>query len=93
MKHQSHILNASTGLLPVCFVVIGSLKLFNLNSKSYSDETAWVAASLLFLSTVFSYLAIRNEGTRQWQVVAADYLFLAGLFALMGSVFIGATFL
>jgi hypothetical protein len=93
MKHQAHILNASTSLLSICFVIIGSLKLFNLNSKSYADETAWLSAALLFLSTVFSYLSIRNDGMRAWETTVADYLFLAGLFSLMGSVFIGATFL
>ena len=41
MNHHPHILNAACNLLGICFIVIGSLKLADLNSRSYGDEAAW----------------------------------------------------
>jgi len=71
-------------------VVIGSLKLADLNSRSYGDEAAWAAASVFFVSIITSYLAVRNNNQREWQLVVADYAFLLGLVALMASVCIAA---
>jgi cytochrome bd-type quinol oxidase subunit 2 len=88
-----HVLNASTNLLAICFVIIGGLKLTDLNAKSYSDETAWVAAALLFTSTACSYLAIRNNDAKEWQSYLADWAFLGGLCSLMLSVLMAAIFL
>jgi hypothetical protein len=77
-----HILNASTNLLAICFVIIGGLKLANLNAGSYSNEIAWVAAALLLISTASSYLAIRNSDAKPWQSILADWTFIGGLCAL-----------
>lgn len=88
-----HVLNASTNLLAICFVIIGGLKLTDLNAKSHSDETAWVAAALLFTSTACSYLAIRNNDAKEWQSNLADWAFLGGLCALMLSMFLAALIL
>lgn len=52
MNHHPHILNAACNLLGICFIVIGSLKLADLNSRSYGDEAAWAAASLFFVSII-----------------------------------------
>jgi hypothetical protein len=90
MNHHPHILNAACNLLGICFIVIGSLKLADLNSRSYGDEAAWAAASLFFLSIITSYLAVRNNNQREWQLYVADYAFLLGLVALMSSVFTAA---
>jgi hypothetical protein len=90
MNHHPHILNAACNLLGICFIVIGSLKLADLNSRSYGDEAAWAAASLFFVSIITSYLAVRNNKQREWQLVVADYAFLLGLVALMASVCIAA---
>src|SRR5215467_3699009 len=79
MNRHPHILNAATNLLGICFVIIGGLKLTNMNARSFSDETAWIAALLLFVSVMISYLAIRNGGERNWQLVAADTAFIAGM--------------
>jgi hypothetical protein len=70
--------------------VIGGLKLQHLNSRSYADEAAWVAAFLLFISTLVSYLAIRNDGSHRWQLVLADWSFILGIATLMTSVLIAA---
>lgn len=90
MHRHPHILNASTNLLAICFVIIGSLKLTNLNALSYSDEIAWVAAALVFISTASSYLAIRNDDAKPWLSTLADWTFLGGACALMFSVLLAA---
>jgi hypothetical protein len=49
-----------------------------------------VAALLLFTSVILSYLAIRNEDARKWQIVVADGAFIAGLVTLMLSIVVAA---
>jgi hypothetical protein len=93
MHRQPHILSASTNLLGICFIVIGGLKLTNSNSRSYADEVAWVAAVLLFVSTMNSYLAIRSNGAHGWQAQLADWTFMGGVVCLAASIVIGATYL
>jgi hypothetical protein len=93
MNRSPHILNSASNLLGICFVIIGGLKLTDMNARSYSDETAWVAALLLFLSVMVSYLAIRNGGARRWQTIVADAAFITGVVTLMTSVVIAATVL
>lgn len=83
MHRHPHILNAATNLLAVCFVIIGGLKFSKLETHTYSDEIAWVAAFLLFLSVFHSYLAIRNNDAKLWQSTIADWSFISGLVALM----------
>jgi hypothetical protein len=90
-QRHPHILNASTNLLAICFIIIGGLKFSDLDAKSYADEVAWAATTLLFLSTLSSYLAIRSDGTRPWLSDLAEWSFLGGVFALIGSVLIAAT--
>jgi hypothetical protein len=92
MQHRHpHILSASTNLLAICFIIIGGLKFSDLDAKSYADEVAWAATTLLFLSTVSSYFAIRGEDARPWLSNIAEWSFLGGVFALIGSVLIAAT--
>lgn len=93
MHRPPHILNASTSLLAICFIVIGGLKLTGSNARSFADEIAWVATVLLFASTLNSYLCIRNSGAKQWQLAVADWSFLGGLFSLVLSLIVGATYL
>ncbi|HEY2446687.1 MAG TPA: hypothetical protein VGI20_13210 [Rhizomicrobium sp.] len=90
MHRNPHVLNASTTLLGICFVIIGGLKFTGQNPKSYSDEIAWAAAALLFTSTIVSYLAIRNDDKKVWQTFLADWSFLAGVLTLMCSVLVAA---
>ena len=90
MHRHPHILNAATNLLGICFIIIGGLKLTNQNSKTYSDEVAWVAAVFLLVSIVLSYAAIRNGVGKPWRTRLADWSFLAGIGALTVSVVIAA---
>ncbi len=93
MHRPPHILNASTNLLGICFVIITGLRLASANARSYADEVAWLAALLLFTSTLSAYLAIRNHGARRWQVRLADTTFIGGVCALALSVVIAAVYL
>lgn len=93
MNRHPHILNAATNLLGICFVVIGGLKISNLNARSWSDEAAWAAALLLFVSVILSYLAIRNNDARTWQIAVADIAFIVGTVTLMLSVAVAAILL
>lgn len=83
MPRHPHILNAATNLLGICFLIVSGLKIANMNARSYADEIAWVAAMLLFVSTLAAYAAIRNNGARPWQAELADRAFIGGVLALM----------
>jgi hypothetical protein len=85
MQRHPHILNAATNLLAICFVIVGGLKLANQNANTYADEMAWLAAFLLLVSILASYLAIRNGDTAVWQNSVADWTFLAAIGVLFAS--------
>ena len=86
MHRHPHILNAASNLLGICFVIISGLKIANLNSSSFADETAWLAAFLLLTSVITSYTAIRNGGTKAWQESLSDWSFMAGVLMLALSI-------
>ena len=90
MHRPPYILSASTNLLGICFIILTGLKLANANARSYADEVAWLAALLLFIAALSAYLAIRNEGARNWQARVADNAFLGGMTALAMAVIIAA---
>jgi hypothetical protein len=90
MNRHPHILNAASNLLAVCFIIIGGLKFSKLETRTFSDEIAWAAAFLLFLSVLHSYLAIRNNDAKHWQSTIADWSFISGLVALMLAVLTAA---
>jgi hypothetical protein len=75
-----HILNASSNLLGICFVVLTSLKVLNISQKSLIDEFTTAAIILFMASCILSFLSIRgnikNEGRLE---NIADFFFLAGI--------------
>jgi len=87
MQRHPHILNAATNLLAICFVIVGGLKLANRNANTYADELAWLAAFLLLVSILSSYLAIRNDDALVWQNRMADWCFLGAIGVLFASMF------
>ena len=93
MDRHPHVLNASSNLLGVTFVVIGALKLSNSNARSYADEVAWSSAALFLLCVVSSYLAIRKNETSKITNFVADAAFFVGVFLLGLSVAVAATIL
>jgi cytochrome bd-type quinol oxidase subunit 2 len=80
---SSHILNASSNLLGICFIVITSLKVLKKSGETIIDDAAILALLLFMASCIFSFLSIRNENARgeRFEKIA-DYIFLAGLILL-----------
>ena len=78
-----HILNASSNLLGFCFIVLTSLRVLNLNGKTIIDELTSVAMILFMISSVLSFLSMRNSKINAdlFEKIA-DIIFLFGLFFL-----------
>jgi hypothetical protein len=79
------ILNAATGLLGFCLVVITSVHLANKADTSLIDEFTSVVAMFLIFSCFFSFLAIRTkkEFLKGRYETIAEYLFLTALLGVM----------
>jgi len=88
MARNSHILNAASNLLGIALLIVTGIHITANSSKTYADEMALVAALLLAVSCVVSYLSIRQgergERLENW----ADKIFLGGLIALVAAVLI-----
>ena len=82
-EKSSHILTTSSNLLGICFIVLTSLKLLNLDGKTLIDEFTAVAIFMFMLSSVLSFFSMRTKsekGERYEKI--ADVIFLLGLFSL-----------
>jgi hypothetical protein len=77
-----HILNASSNLLGLCFVVLTSLKLLNISHRTILDELAGCAIVLFMTSCLLSFLAIRGSKNGKRYEDIADFTFLIGIFLL-----------
>ena len=75
-----HILNASSNLLGLCFVVLTSLKILNFSHTTLIDELTIVATILFMISCILSFLSIRGNIARYENI--ADIAFLLGLIML-----------
>ncbi|HYZ63501.1 MAG TPA: hypothetical protein VE650_13710 [Acetobacteraceae bacterium] len=87
------ILNASTSLLGICFVIITGLKLSDSNRLSWADEITWVSSVFFLASIVLSYASIRNEGASRWYEAWAERVFMVGVAGLTLAVFVMAVFI
>lgn len=79
-EKSSHVLNASSNLLGICFIVLTSLKVLGKSEKTIIDEITF-AAIILFMSSCFlSFLSIRHT-SRHGDLFEsiADVIFLIGL--------------
>ena len=75
-----HILNASSNLLGICFIVLTSLKLLDKSEKTIIDEITVVAIIFFMASCIFSFLSIRGVNRKsEWMERIADVIFLGGL--------------
>ena len=72
-----HILNASSNLLGLCFVVLTSLKILKFSNTTLIDELTIVATILFMISCILSFLSIRGDVKRYENI--ADVAFLLGL--------------
>lgn len=86
-KTSPHILNASSNLLGICFIVLTSLKLFKLQEKTLVDEFTIIAMFLFMSATILSFLSLRSSKNiyRARLENIADFCFLIGLIALFGT--------
>ena len=79
-EKSPHILNASSNLLGICFIVITSLKVMNISHKTIIDEITVVAIILFMASCVLSFLSIRGKSRASVLLEnIADYTFIGGI--------------
>ncbi len=84
---SQHILNTSSNLLGICFVVLTSLKVLKLSEATVIDEFTLVLLLLLTCSCIFSFLSIRSANKKlsnRFESIA-DYIFLAALGVLLAT--------
>lgn len=82
-ENSPHILNASSNLLGICFIVLTSLKLLNKGSQTIIDDITLGAIILFMGSCIFSFLSLRSKSNVGEKLEkAADYMFIAGLLLL-----------
>jgi hypothetical protein len=79
---SSHILNTSSTLFGLCYVVFTSLKSLKLDKNTLIDEFTAVSMVLFMTSCIFSFLSVRRPRKSLLFENVADYVFLAGLFTL-----------
>lgn len=75
-----HILNASSNLLGICFILLTTLRILGKSQTTIIDEITFVAIVLFMASCLLSFLAIRKKTTQSQKLeLIADIIFLAGL--------------
>ncbi|MEO9147663.1 MAG: hypothetical protein ABI237_19105 [Ginsengibacter sp.] len=78
-----HILNTSSNLLGICFIVLTSLKVLNLTGKTLIDEFTAVAIFMFMASSLLSFLSLKSNSEKSYRYEKiADIIFLLGLFSL-----------
>ncbi len=78
-----HILNTSSNLLGICFIVLTALRVQNLRQASIIDEITTFSTILFMASCIFSFLSIRSSSTRSdYYERVADLFFLLGLISM-----------
>ncbi|MBV8912516.1 MAG: hypothetical protein JOZ05_05665 [Acetobacteraceae bacterium] len=93
VNRHPYILNASTNLLGICFVIITGLKLTGSNGLSWADEITWIASGFFLASIALSYLGLRGEGHVGWIQVWAERSFLLGVTGLTIAILVMAIFI
>lgn len=81
-ERSPHILNASSNLLGICFIVLTSLKFLDKSSKTVIDEVTIVAIVFFMTSCIFSFLSLRGNKRSMVFERIADIVFLCGLLML-----------
>ncbi len=79
-ERSPHILNTSSNLLGICFLVLTSLRVMKVNDITVIDEITAIAIVLFMLSSILSFLSLRSAN-KPGEVLEsiADFIFLAGL--------------
>lgn len=75
-----HVMNVSSNLMAICFVVLTSLKILGKSNQTMIDEIAVVAIVLFMTSCCTSFLSIKIQSRRRLLLEnIADIVFLSGL--------------
>jgi len=74
-----HILNTSSNLLGLCFIVLTSLHVLKLSEASIIDEFALGATFMFMVSCILSFLSMRGGKRAHKYEEVADWFFLTGL--------------
>jgi hypothetical protein len=71
-----HILNTSANLLCLCFLVLTSIKVLNLQEASIIDEITTVALIFFMINCILSFLSMRSNKpkSKKYETIA-DYIF------------------
>jgi hypothetical protein len=81
---SAHILNTSSNLLGICFIVLTSLKVLKLQQTSLIDELTAIATISFMISSIFSFLSIRSSNNKfsiRYENTA-EFFFMTGLSVL-----------
>lgn len=79
-QKSPHILNASSNLLGLCFVVLTSLKVLKVSAGTIIDEITAGTTILFMSSCILSFMSIRNSFNKSDLLEKiADIIFLSGL--------------
>ena len=74
------ILNTSSNFLGFCFLVLTSLRFFNLTDTSFIDEITGGCFVIFMFSSLCAFLSIRSKSRRaDMYETMAEYAFLGGL--------------
>ncbi len=78
-----HVLNASSNLIGICFLVITSLRFFSKSSLTLIDELSSVAMVFFMSAALLSFLSLNRQSRRGLLLERiASILFLIGLVIL-----------
>ncbi|MEJ7681726.1 MAG: hypothetical protein WKG06_28540 [Segetibacter sp.] len=80
---SAHILNTSSNLLGLCFIVLTSLQVLKLKQTSLIDEFTAIATICFMVSSILSFLSIRSNsklGIKYENI--SDFFFITGLSVL-----------
>ena len=79
-----NILNTSSNLLGLCFIVLTSISLLDVHEKTFIDEVVSVAALTFMISSILSFLSLRAGNAKRNNQLekTADYFFIVGLSTL-----------
>ncbi len=88
-RDTPHILNTSSNLLGLCFIVITYLRTMGYPSGSYTDRIVGLAAIFFTVSSFFSFLSMKSSTERKivHREIIADASFFLGMATLMVIVF------
>jgi hypothetical protein len=83
-KKSPHILNTSSNLLGFCLIVLTSIKISKTNSATVIDDITGMAAILLVISCILSFLSIRTQKEIRSEKLEklADVIFLVALICI-----------